>query len=1134
MRAIRLLCVVVLGCGALASPAVAQTSGSWNVNNSGTWSVGTNWLGGTIANGVDGTATFGFNITSTRTVTLDSDRTIGNLVFSDNGSAGSAWILTGSTGATTLTLATSSGTPQITVTTNTVIGVVLGGTQGITFAGSSTVSLSNASVYTGGTTIAGGTLQIGTGGTSGGITGDVLNNANLQFNRSDLNSFDGVISGTGNLTKLGAGTTILTKANTFNGTTQISAGAIRLADNNALQNSTVSVDANLTFSAGINAPTIAGLTGLGTIALRDGNNNGVVLTVGGNNVSTTFGGIMFDVGGLVKVGNGTLTLTSDNTYSGGTTISAGTLQLGNGGSSGSITGNILNNAALAVNTAGTPQLNGVISGTGSLTLAGGGLLFLNGANTFSGLTAVNAGTIVMNNGNALQNSEVRIAAGGAAALGFGGGVTTATIGGLSGLGNLTVNIALNVGANNASTTFGGQVGGNGTITKVGAGTLTFTNSVFHSTIIATGGTLQFGNGGAPAATLPSNITDNAQVIFNHSGGATFGGVISGTGGVTFAGTGTTLLTGNNTYSGGTTITSATLQIGNGGGSGAIVGNVLDNGLLAFASPITTTMNGQITGTGGLVQAGGFGSKLVLTAANSYSGGTTIASGALQIGNGDTTSSLAGNIAVFSNAALLTNHSGTLTLDGVISGVGGTLQNSGPGNLVLTASNAFFGQVILNGGSIVAANNNALSGGVLQMVGSVSTLTFAAGVTAPTLGGLFSSGNGTLRLNDAVGAPVTLTLAVPSGSFSGSFSGSIAGIGNLSLTGNVTETFQGTNTYTGHTTIAGGAKLSIGSGGTAGSIVSDVTNNSVLLFNRSNDMTYTGSISGTGGVTKLGAGALSFGGVNVYTGGTTVSAGTLEILNGSSLPLTGNVNVQSGASFIVDSGGSLTGTGAVTGAGRFVNNGTLNADVTTQHGSVVQGNGTIHGTVTINSGATISPGNSVGSLAIDNLTLNSSSVDPSVAVFEFKGAAGTLPGTDWDYLDVSSGILTVNATQAAPMTLKIDSWNSDNSGHGGAPGPLWNGFDPSHDYSWLWINASSLVLSGSDPINSRFLIVPDTAGSGVFGSGNPYVQPNGGHFFVSTQGNSLYINYSAVPEPGSLLLAALAAAGAYARRRRASA
>ena len=154
------------------------------------------------------------------------------------------------------------------------------------------------------------------------------------------------------------------------------------------------------------------------------------LTIGGNNQSTTFSGQIVGGGSIVKAGSGTLILTGDNTYSGGTTINTGTLQIGNGGATGSVPGNIVNNAALAFNRSDDVTYGGVISGTGSLTQAGSGQLTLTGTNTFTGGTTVNAGRLAVNGSLA---SGVTVLGGGT----LGG---TGTIGG-----NVTVNGTISPG-----------------------------------------------------------------------------------------------------------------------------------------------------------------------------------------------------------------------------------------------------------------------------------------------------------------------------------------------------------------------------------------------------------------------------------------------------------------------------------------------------------------------------------------------------------------------------------------------------------------------------------------------------------------------------------------------------------------
>ena len=102
--------------------------------------------------------------------------------------------------------------------------VIPGSGASLVKVGAGTLTLSGANTYTGGTTITAGTLQLGNGGTTGSILGDVVNNATLAFNRSNAYQFDGAISGSGAVQQIGAGTTTLTAVNTYAGATTISAG----------------------------------------------------------------------------------------------------------------------------------------------------------------------------------------------------------------------------------------------------------------------------------------------------------------------------------------------------------------------------------------------------------------------------------------------------------------------------------------------------------------------------------------------------------------------------------------------------------------------------------------------------------------------------------------------------------------------------------------------------------------------------------------------------------------------------------------------------------------------------------------------------------------------------------------------
>jgi autotransporter-associated beta strand protein len=236
------------------------------------------------------------------------------------------------------------------------INNVLAGNDGLTKADLGTLVLAGANTYTGGTTIGAGTLQIGNGGATGSITGDVLDNSTLAFDRSDDLSFAGAITGTGSLAQNGSGTLTLTGDNTYTGGTTITAGT--------LQGDTTSLQGNIVDNAAL---------------------------VFNQNTAGTFAGAISGSGSLTKIGSGVVTLSGTNSYAGGTTITAGTLQ----GDTISLHGNIADNAALVFNQHGNGKFAGTLSGNGTLTKAGDGELILNAINSFSGATHVQAGTLIV-------------------------------------------------------------------------------------------------------------------------------------------------------------------------------------------------------------------------------------------------------------------------------------------------------------------------------------------------------------------------------------------------------------------------------------------------------------------------------------------------------------------------------------------------------------------------------------------------------------------------------------------------------------------------------------------------------------------------------------------------------------------
>ena len=259
----------------------------------------------------------------------------------------------------------------------------------------------------------GGTLRLSGGVGSGGLSAvPIQNNGNILFDGSLDHTLPAPanVSGSGKVTMAGTGTLNVSSTNTYSGETLISAGTLRAGSATGLSpNSAFTVNSILDLNGFNN--TIGSISGTGTVL-----NNGATtatLTVGNDNTSTTFGGVLKDgtsVLQLNKSGTGTLTLTGANTYTGGTTISAGALQLGNGGTTGSIVGNVTNNGFLAFNRSDSVTFSGVISGTGNVVKRGTGTLTLPGTNTYTGATIVNSGSLIVD--GSIASAQTLVNAGG--------------------------------------------------------------------------------------------------------------------------------------------------------------------------------------------------------------------------------------------------------------------------------------------------------------------------------------------------------------------------------------------------------------------------------------------------------------------------------------------------------------------------------------------------------------------------------------------------------------------------------------------------------------------------------------------------------------------------------------------------
>ena len=265
------------------------------------------------------------------------------------------------------------------------------------------------------------------------------------------------------------------------------------------------------------------------------------------------------------------------------------------------------------------------------------------------------------------------------------------------------------------------------MTKDGAGTLLLTGgNIYTGGTTISAGTLQLGNGGA-AGSIVGNVTNNGVLAFNRSDILTFAGSITGSGVVNQVGSGTTILTANNSYTGGTTISAGVLQLGNGGTSGGITGDVVNNGALVFNRSNAVTFSGLISGIGSLTQTGN--GTTILTGANSYAGATMVNSGRLLV-NGDQSAAV-GTTSVASGAAL----GGTGTIGGDV-----TIANGGilaPGDDTEPGTLGINGNLSLAGGAILNydfGQSNVVGGPLNDLVNVAGDLTLGGTLNVATSGG----------------------------------------------------------------------------------------------------------------------------------------------------------------------------------------------------------------------------------------------------------------------------------------------------------------------------------------------------------------------------------------------------------------
>ena len=565
--------------------------------------------------------------------------------------------------------------------------------------------------------------------------------------------------------------------------------------------------------------------------------------------------------------------------------------------------------------AGSVVVNGTISDGGAglgISTTGSGAVVLAAANTYSGPTTVSAGTLTLAHPLAVQYSTVNVGGGGT--LGFAGGIISPILGGLAGNGNIALTTAaagavtLNVGSNGQSTTYNGSLNGFGSLVKQGAGTLTLTNTNGYSgATLISGGVLQLAPPfptnvfGASGASIGIHFVGNGSAITGSDGPP--GAVMSNWN--NFSGTSNSnqaLID----YSGAATTATVTYSA-NGTFSSGSSDQLLNGYIYTFNSPgVTATVNGipyprysiYVFSVDQNAGSPTYEEEISVGGANYYyqplySGPTAYT----QITNTSTGSFPLGDYVLQNDLA---GSSQTVTVLGV--GGGGVAGFAG----IEIVSDVGAGGTILPATTPVTISNGA----TFDMTNVVQTI--------------FS-----LSSTDGMGSQVllgsgALTIA---GTASTTFDGVISGAGGSLTMGGGGLTLTGVNTFSGSTTVAAGMlQLGTGQSGQDGSIAntSVVTDNGSLVYNLYGNQAVSYAIGGIGSLTKLGQGMLTLNGSNTYSGGTTVSNGTLQMgsanaLGGGGLTVNGGVVDLNGSAITIGSylngnGGTITDN---SGAGQTV-------------------------------------------------------------------------------------------------------------------------------------------------------------------------------------------------------------------------
>ncbi len=935
-----------------------------NDNTNYELSTGLSWYAGAnSARAAHGT--FTVDADSTFTVTSELDETTatsnwngskltkqgdGTLILSNTGNDYGDTVIDG--GILAAKDAASIGTGDVTIAESATLALSQGtldnnvtGEGQIVKSGSDELIVTGDNNYSGGTTITGGTLTADHADSLG--TGAIANSGVLQVGEGEL---ENTLSGAGSLVKTGTGELTLSGDNSYSGTTTITGGTLTADHADSLGTGTIANSGVLQVGEGELENTLSGSgslvkTGTGELTLSGENtysggttitggtltadhadslgsgdidNNGV-LQVGEGELKNTLSG----TGSLVKIGTGELTLSGDNTYSGGTTIDDGVLIADNADSLG--TGAVANNGVLQV---GEGELKNTLSGTGSLVKIGTGELTLSGDNTYSGGTTIDDGVLIAANVNALSGGDVdnsgtlMLDANGAFELAnvttHSGATTALAAGSTLDAGQLTqedgstLSIDLGAATDEAMITADSvTLGGTLNVTGIGSVTDSWTPEAYTYTLIDSD------------SAITSDFDDLTVAGMNREDVdfLTIDGKVDETDNTNYDLTAS--LSWYADRDNATTDAHGTFTLSDPDGSFNVAATLTD---------VDDTLDPGSRWDGKSLTKEGAGT-LILSGDNDYSGGTTINEGTLVAAS---TTAL-GTGLVDNNATLV------LDADGEVSAVGGITTHSGA-----TTQLALGTSLDLGDSALIQQDGSTLN----VELNSDSVQPLITGGSA-TLGGDLVVSDASLQARASDAEFQSFKLMDMDSDISGDFTSLTMNLTDqpdyLTVTGTInpedaseyllTEGLSWNATATSATPAHGTFTLGAGDSFEVTSVLGDKTGNS----------DWDGK-----SLTKLGAGKLTLSGANTYSGDTNVQEGTLWLSGDGSIGEMGSqqaVNVASGATF-----GGSNGT---TVNGKVTNEGTLVFGDSEETGAIFTLNGDLVNMGTMTSGSSAStPGNTL--------------------------------------------------------------------------------------------------------------------------------------------------------------------------------